>query len=80
MEVKYSFRMEASCPVDNMGDLYDVVITSDKPIPVEDIMLALETVRRKQFQETLTEDLAREIPARVTTVGWHSGIKVVCKS
>ena len=36
MEVKYSFRMEASCPVDNMGDLYDVVITSDKPIPVED--------------------------------------------
>ena len=80
MQVTYSFWMEASCPVDNLADLYEVEIVSDKVIPVEDILMALESVNRKQFQESLTEAMAREIPARVKTTGYHSGIKVVCQA
>ena len=42
MLVKYSFTFQCTCPVDNLADLYDVEITSDKTIPVEKILDALE--------------------------------------
>jgi len=80
VNVKYSFQMEASCPVDNLADLYEVEITSTKVIPVEDILMAVETVNQKDFQENITLALAREIPAKVKTIGHHSGIKVVCET
>jgi NADPH-dependent 7-cyano-7-deazaguanine reductase QueF len=80
MLVTYSLSMHCNCPVDNLPDLYDVEITSDKTIPVEDILMAIETVNRKDFQENITESLAREIPAKVKTTGYHSGIKVVCEA
>ncbi len=79
MLVKYSFTFQCTCPVDNLADLYDVEITSDKTIPVEEILDALESINRKDFQEEITRSLARQIPARVKTTGYHSGIKVVCE-
>ena len=80
MIVRYSFELNASCPVDNLGDLYDVEITSPKIITVEDILMAVETINKNDFQEHITTALARELSSRVKTVGYHSGIKVVCKS
>ena len=42
--------------------------------------MAVETINKNDFQEHITTALARELSARVKTVGYHSGIKVVCKS
>tara|TARA_R100001129_G_scaffold181505_1_gene160882 strand:- start:476 stop:718 length:243 start_codon:yes stop_codon:yes gene_type:complete len=80
MLVKYSLEMPASCPVDNLADLYEVEITSTKVIPVEDILMAVETINQKDFQENITLALSREIPAKVKTTGYHSGVKVVCET
>ena len=65
--------------IDGLGDIYDVEITSDKTIPVEDILNAVETVNKNQYQEDLTEALSRELPANVRTVGYHSCIKIECE-
>ena len=80
MLVKYSLEMHASCPVDNLADLYEVEITSTKVIPVEDILMAVETINQKDFQENITLALSREIPAKVKTTGYYSGVKVVCET
>jgi len=80
MRVKYSLSIECNCPVDDLPDLYNVEITSDKVVPVENILEVLENINRKDFQENITVSLARQISAKVKTVGYHSGIKVVCEA
>jgi len=80
MRVTYSLQVCATCPVDNLADLYDVEITSSEVITVEAILDAVETINKKDFQENITVALARELPALVKTTGWHSGVKTVCEA
>jgi len=79
MRVIYTLHMTGTCPKDNLADLYLVEISSDKTLTVESILDAVETVNTNAYQEDITEALAREIPARVKTTGWHSGVKTVCE-
>jgi hypothetical protein len=78
MRVVYSFKLEAICPVDGLADLYSVEVISDVVIPVENLLDALETVSKNDFQENITQELSRILPAEVKTVGWHSGVKTEC--
>ena len=79
MRVTYTLTMEAVCPVDKKKDVYEVEVISDRTIPVEDI-LWLTKDQPEAFQETLTENLARLLGARVISTGWHSGVKTVCEA
>ena len=79
MRVTYSFTMEAVCPVDKKKDVYEVEVISDRTIPVEDI-LRLTKDQPEAFQETLTENLARLLGAKVISTGHHSGVKTVCEA
>jgi len=79
MRVTYTFTIEAVCPVDKKKDVYEVEVISDRTIPVEDI-LRFTKDQPEAFQETLTENLARLLGARVISTGWHSGVKTVCEA
>tara|TARA_Y100000401_G_C8307481_1_gene217799 strand:- start:953 stop:1192 length:240 start_codon:yes stop_codon:yes gene_type:complete len=79
MRVTYAFKMQAVCPVDKKKDVYEVEVISDRTIPVEDI-LRLTKDQPEAFQETLTENLARLLGAKVISTGWHSGVKTVCEA
>jgi NADPH-dependent 7-cyano-7-deazaguanine reductase QueF len=78
--VKHSLTITASCPVDGKPDHYEAVIECSRVLKVEDILAAVETLKgQKIFQEQLTQELARAIGAKVTTTGYHSGVKTVCE-
>lgn len=77
MKVAYELRVQCNCPVDGRGDVYDVTIVSDRTIfceKINEVTAALSSERIPQ--EELTDRLHRELRAEVTTVGWHSGVKV----
>ena len=80
MRVTHSLTITAACPVDGKPDHYDAVVKCNRVLKVEDILAAVEGMKdRKVFQEELTQELARTIGARVTTTGYHSGVKTVCE-
>lgn len=74
----HRFRTTAVCPVDQSTDIYDVTVEVSGLLPVEDIHAALRSVEQPIYQEDLTNLLATELNARVTTVGMHSGIETTC--
>lgn len=81
MKCRYEYEVRAQCPVNpDDTDLYDFVIESDKLIEVEKIVgfFSKHAGRRKVFQEALTNQCAVTLGAKVTSTGWHSGVKVVC--
>lgn len=81
MRCRYETQIVAACPVDDRPDVYEAVFESEGCIKVEDILAAIAPWReRKAFQETITEDLARTLKCRVTTVGFHSGIKTTVEA
>jgi NADPH-dependent 7-cyano-7-deazaguanine reductase QueF len=81
MKITYSFALKSNCPVDLLPDVYECQVVSDRPIAVEDILEVSEKYKEVfEFQEVLTEKLARQLAATVTTVGWHSGVKVVAEA
>lgn len=72
----YEYRIVAACPVDDKPDYYDAKFEAQATIPVEDILKAVEVYKtEKVFQEEITARLARLLNCRVTTVGYHSGVK-----
>lgn len=72
----YSLTIRCACPVDDLPDVYQVVFESTATIKVEDIIEAVGQFEvRKLFQEDLTASLARTIGCKVTTSGFHSGVK-----
>jgi hypothetical protein len=76
VKCRYSLKIRCSCPVDEAPDVYDAVFESDDLIKVEDIIDAVRAYDTVvAFQEDITRSLARKFGCRVTTVGYHSGIR-----
>lgn len=76
MHCRYETFVRAACPVDSRADLYEATFESDRTIPVEVILKAIEECEpRKAFQEDIAADLARTLKCKVTLVGHHSGVK-----
>ncbi len=81
MKNTYELEVRAQCPVNPADtDLYAFTITSSTIIEVEKItaFFAAHAGAQKVFQESLTQLCAVTLGARVTSTGYHSGIKVTC--
>lgn len=80
MRVTYSLEVVARCPSDRLPDRYDVKIESERTILAEDIVAYTKTfgdpkAKKHLSQEEITEALHRRFAARVTTVGYHYGVR-----
>lgn len=76
----YIFQAGGICPVNERKDLFDVMVESERALPVEEILSAAEELSQlRAFQEEWTRTLAEMLGASVTTRGWHSGVLVICK-
>ena len=78
---QYKLQVRAQCPVNPSDvDLYDFTIESQSLIQVEHILEFFKTYAGKAevFQEELTRLCAVTLGAKVTSVGWHSGVHVIC--
>ena len=81
MKCLYEIEVRAQCPVNPADtDLYQFTIETKSLIEVETIVAFFKENAGKAevFQEALTQHCAVTLGARVTSVGWHSGIKVTC--
>jgi hypothetical protein len=81
MKCSYEIQVRAQCPVNPSDtDLYAFTIESESLIEVEKItaFFAEHAGAKEQFQEVLTQMCAVTLGAVVTSVGMHSGIKVMC--
>lgn len=81
MKCSYEMQVRAQCPVNPSDtDLYAVTIESESLIEVEKIVkfFAEHAGQKNVFQEALTQQAAVTIGAKVTTVGYHSGVRVTC--
>lgn len=83
MKNKYEIEVRAQCPV-NPGDTdrYAFAIESENIIEVEKIIafFAGNAGKESVFQEVLTQSCAVALGAKVTSLGWHSGVKVICEA
>ncbi len=74
---EYSTEITCVCPVDDLPDVYQLVVTARRVVPVEDIIAAVAEFRTKKlYQEDLCQALHRKINACCVLTGYHSGIKV----
>lgn len=83
MKNRYEIEVRAQCPVVTTDtDLYQFTIESGALIEVEKITAFFEehAGRKNIFQEALTQKCAVTLGAQVTSVGWHSGVKVTCQA
>lgn len=81
MKNRYEIEVRAQCPVNPTDtDLYQFTIESGALIEVERITEFFEAHAGEKniFQEALTQKCAVTLGAQVTSVGWHSGVKVTC--
>jgi hypothetical protein len=75
----YEIEVKAQCPVNPQDtDLYAFTIESESLIEVEKIVafFSKHAGKNKRFQEKLTEMCAVALGAKVTSIGYHSGVKV----
>lgn len=80
MKCRYEVEVRAQCPVNPADtDLYQFIIESESMIEVEKIAAFFKANAGKAevFQESLTQHCAVTLGAQVTSIGWHSGIKVI---
>lgn len=83
MKTRYEIEVRAQCPVNPSDtDLYVFVLESEALIEVEKIVgfFKENAGQTNVFQEALTQKCAVTIGARVTSTGWHSGVKVTCEA
>lgn len=83
MKNRYEYEVRAQCPVNPEDtDVYQFSIESEHMIECERIVkfFADKAGTQKVFQESLTQQCAVALGARVTSTGWHSGIKVICQA
>lgn len=83
MRNTYEFEVRAQCPVNkNDIDVYQFTVTSEEIIEVERIATFVREHAGDThvFQEDLTQLAAVRLGAHVRSVGYHSGIKVVCEA
>ncbi len=81
MKNTYQIEVRAQCPVNPTDtDLYQFELESQTIIEVERILefFAKEAGKTEVFQEELTRLCAVTLGAKVTSVGWHSGVQVIC--
>lgn len=82
MKCLYEIEVRAQCPVNPEDtDLYQFTIeTWHNLIEVEKITAFFEknAGNAQVFQEVLTQQCAVTLGAKVTSIGWHSGVKVTC--
>src|SRR5215831_11952034 len=72
----YEVVVRAVCPVDDSNDEYNATLESPHQIMCErivEVVRSFETV--KQTQEQITEAIAIALGCKVTTVGYHSGVR-----
>ena len=73
----YQLEIMCKCPVDNLPDVYQLTVTAQRTIPVEDIIAVVKELSLKEmYQEDLCQSLHRSINACCVLVGYHSGIRV----
>ncbi len=76
MICRYYLTIHCVCPVDESADVYDAVFESDDLIKVESIIDAVRAYdTQAAFQEDITRSLARILGCRVSTIGYHSGVR-----
>lgn len=76
MICRYETRIVARCPVDGGHDVYEATFESDDTIRCEDILAAVgKYATEALYQERITAALARDLRCKVTTIGYHSGVK-----
>jgi len=80
MRVIHELIFLRQCPVDDAQDRYELFVETTRTVKVEDILAAIEALPEKAFQEDITAALAAKLGCRVTTIGYHSGIKTTCTS
>lgn len=83
MKCRYEVEVRAQCPVmPDDTDVYQFTIESGSIIEVEKIaaFIKANAGKKEVFQEALTNACAVSLGAKVTSVGWHSGIKVICEA
>lgn len=74
----YETRFSRKCPVNpDVTDHYDLIVEAEFT-PVERILAGIDALPEKGFQEDLTKELAAILQCKVTTVGYHSGVKTTC--
>jgi hypothetical protein len=81
MKCRYEYQVRAQCPVvPTDTDLYQFTIESEHLIEVEKIrdFFDKNAGKKETFQEVLTQQCAVTLGARVTSEGWHGGVKVIC--
>lgn len=80
MKVIHELTIHGRCPVDDAIDTYEVTVEAARVVKIEDILAAVEALPQPAFQEDITQKLAAKLGCRVTTVGFHSGVKTTCRS
>ena len=83
MKCIYEIEVFAQCPVrPEDRDRYKFTIERESIIEVEKIskFFADNSDKKQIFQETLTQQCAVTLGARVKSEGWHSGVKVTCEA
>lgn len=83
MHVEHRLFTHGKCPIDGRIDYYEVIVTADKLVKVEDIEQAVSYYRGTvHTQETMCQALYAEISsAKWTLVGKHgiyTNTKVTC--
>jgi hypothetical protein len=62
--------------MDSLPDVYEVTVEAQVVIPVERILeIVVGFKDREIWQEDLTQEMARRLGAKVTSVGHHSGVR-----
>lgn len=80
MRVTHEFVHHATCPVDGAFDRYEITVEVERLLKVESIIEAIGRLPKTLFQEQMTQTLAHELGAKVTSIGFHSGIKTTCRA
>ena len=77
MDNEYEMEITCLCPVDDLPDVYHLIVTARRVIPVEDIIAAAKAFSgKKMYQEDLCQAMHRKVNACCVIVGYHSGVKV----
>ena len=79
MIVTHSTDLQCICPVNDGIDYYEIEITLDREVMVEDIRKVLALYKdKKATQESITQNIADYLWAKVTTRGQHSEFRTTC--
>lgn len=80
MLVKHYLRLTAVCPVNRQLDHYDLVVECRRVVEVEKILKEVTFFADvAMYQEQITKALSKRLKCKVTTTGYHSGVKTVCE-